>query len=284
VSATITSTLGPTFGFTSGDALYIGGGAYQISDQEIYGGDYQGCSPHLVEINGQGASAGNNMPEILILDGIHIEDGENSTYGCTGYNAGGVYIADSHDVTIRGISFSGSSANWNSGSGSTAIQIGGTNTYNLHFYTVYNSNWSTTYANSITNPTPLTDVNIGEMHFGGVGKSSKTVGKVYFDGDSNLNVLPFNKIFSGQTAGAATCSETFQMAGLKVVSCYLNAYQQTGSAQTWTYPTAFASTPVIQQSGGSCGTYNPSSTASTLTLPANAAMTAETCQIIAMGQ
>jgi hypothetical protein len=37
-------------------------------------------------------------------------------------------------------------------------------------------------------------------------------------------------------------------------------------------------------SGGSCGTYNPTTTANTFTFPANAAMTAENCNIVLMGQ
>jgi hypothetical protein len=46
-----------------------------------------------------------------------------------------------------------------------------------------------------------------------------------------------------------------------LVTCYLNGYANTGTAQTYSYPTA-----------------------STLTLPANASMTAETCNIVAIGQ
>jgi hypothetical protein len=85
------------------------------------------------------------------------------------------------------------------------------------------------------------------------------------------------------TSGTALCSQGLQ-GTQKYVSCYLNAYAQTGAAQTFTFPTAFSTTPILLQSGGSCGTYNPTSTATILTLPANAAMTAETCNVIALGQ
>jgi len=85
------------------------------------------------------------------------------------------------------------------------------------------------------------------------------------------------------TAGTATCVQPVT-GGVKISTCYLNGYANTGTAQTYSYPTAFSTTPVLLESGGSCGAYNSSTTASTLTLPANASMTAETCNIVAIGQ
>ncbi len=85
------------------------------------------------------------------------------------------------------------------------------------------------------------------------------------------------------TSGTATCTQPTR-GNLKSATCYLNGYANTGTAQTFTYPTAFSTTPVLLESGGSCGTYNPTTTASTLTLPANASMTAETCNVVAIGQ
>jgi len=85
------------------------------------------------------------------------------------------------------------------------------------------------------------------------------------------------------TSGTAACSQSMQ-GTLKINTCYLNAYQETGSAQTYTFPTAYSTTPALDISGGSCGTYNPTTTATVLTLPANAGMTAETCNIITLGQ
>ena len=85
------------------------------------------------------------------------------------------------------------------------------------------------------------------------------------------------------TTGTGSCSQAIQ-GTLKISTCYLNAYANTSTAQTYSFPAAFSTTPILQLSGGSCGTYNPSVTASTLTLPANAAMTAETCNVVVIGQ
>ena len=88
---------------------------------------------------------------------------------------------------------------------------------------------------------------------------------------------------AGGTSGYATCQQSI-VGGIKTVAIQLNGYAQTGSAQTWNYPTAFYYTPAMSISGGSCGTYNPTTTANTFTFPANAAMTAENCNIVLMGQ
>jgi len=85
------------------------------------------------------------------------------------------------------------------------------------------------------------------------------------------------------TSGTATCVQPVT-GGVKISTCYLSGYAETGTAQTYSFPTAFSTTPVLLESGGSCGAYNPTTTASTLTLPANASMTAETCNIVAIGQ
>jgi len=85
------------------------------------------------------------------------------------------------------------------------------------------------------------------------------------------------------TSGTATCVQPLT-GGVKITSCYLNGYANTSTAQTYSYPTAFSTTPVLLESGESCGTYNPTTTASVLTLPANASMTAETCNVVVIGQ
>lgn len=71
---------------------------------------------------------------------------------------------------------------------------------------------------------------------------------------------------------------------VKQASRNRNGYAQTGTAQTFTFPTAFSATPVLLESGGSRGTYNPTATGTTLSLPANAFMTAETCKVGLFGQ
>jgi hypothetical protein len=83
--------------------------------------------------------------------------------------------------------------------------------------------------------------------------------------------------------GTVTCSMSLQGV-LKVATCYLNGYANTGVAQTYTYPTTFSTTPVLMESSSSCGAYNPTTSATTLTLPANASMNAETCNVVLMGQ
>src|ERR1039458_6719265 len=84
------------------------------------------------------------------------------------------------------------------------------------------------------------------------------------------------------TAGSAVCGQPIA-GGLKMAYCYLSGYQETGTAQTWAFPTPFNATPVLLESGGSCGTYNPSVSATMLTLPANASMAAETCDLVILG-
>jgi hypothetical protein len=87
----------------------------------------------------------------------------------------------------------------------------------------------------------------------------------------------------GGTSGSVSCSQS--MTGtLKIATCYMNGYAETGAAQTYNYPAAFVTTPVLMEAGGSCRTYNPSTSASVLTLPANASMSAETCSIVIIGQ
>lgn len=85
------------------------------------------------------------------------------------------------------------------------------------------------------------------------------------------------------TAGTAGIFNS-QSGTLISVSAVLNSYQETGSAQTYTYPTPFSQIPVLSISGVSCGTFNPTTSTSTLTLPANPAMTAESCNVLVTGQ
>ena len=89
------------------------------------------------------------------------------------------------------------------------------------------------------------------------------------------------------TSGSAYCY-TFNLGNaLSIVSCTLNGYAQTGSAQTYTFPFSMQQVPVLSMAGGTqgtCGTYNPTTTKSVLTLPANSGMTAESCNILVIGQ
>lgn len=94
--------------------------------------------------------------------------------------------------------------------------------------------------------------------------------------------VPTATVMSG-TSGTATCSQGIQ-GTQKYASCYLNNYAHTGTAQTYMFPAAYNTTPVLLESGGTCGSYNPSVSATALTLPANASMTAETCNVVVLGQ
>jgi hypothetical protein len=110
-----------------------------------------------------------------------------------------------------------------------------------------------------------------------------TQGDKFNDGSGNTIDL-FRKDFTG-TSGSATCVQTAD--GPKRTVCYLNGYANTGAAQTYSYQMPYnvgALTEGTTTGGSSCGTYNPTTTTTTLTLPANAAMTAETCSIQMIGQ
>lgn len=98
------------------------------------------------------------------------------------------------------------------------------------------------------------------------------------------NVSPYgpSKVFAG-TSGTASCVVNI-LGGSVIGSCYLAGYANTGAAQTWIFNPTFVAAPILQESGGSCGTFNPSATSGLLTLPANAAMTAETCTVLIWGQ
>ncbi len=89
---------------------------------------------------------------------------------------------------------------------------------------------------------------------------------------------------SSTGAGSASCSEP-QQGTVKTAACYLNNYSQTaGNAHTYTFPAPFSTLPVVQMSGGSCGSYNPTVSASAVTFPVNSGMTGETCNLVIVGQ
>ncbi|MGH7782087.1 MAG: hypothetical protein ACREQR_19900 [Candidatus Binataceae bacterium] len=99
--------------------------------------------------------------------------------------------------------------------------------------------------------------------------------------------------YTNGTAGYAACTMNDQ-GTIKVVSCQLSGYQETGTAQTVGFASGgtitlpginFATAPnVVQSSCANTGATAASATTSALTLPAGASMTAESCNITAMGQ
>jgi hypothetical protein len=100
--------------------------------------------------------------------------------------------------------------------------------------------------------------------------------------NQNGGASALTKSFTG-TSGTASCNAN-SLGGLLTVACYLNGYAETGSAQTWALPIGFVTTPLNSTAQTSCGSYNPSATSTTLTMPANAGMTTETCQFTLTGQ
>jgi len=89
----------------------------------------------------------------------------------------------------------------------------------------------------------------------------------------------------GSGADSSYCNEVVAVSGQKSASCLLVNYAQTGTAQTYTFPIAFFHVPTLTISdGGSCGTYNPITSNTALTLPANASMPAENCNVTVTGQ
>lgn len=87
------------------------------------------------------------------------------------------------------------------------------------------------------------------------------------------------------TSGHAYCNQDGVGGSARLTgSCKLVGHAETGSAQTYTFPVPYTANPVLMMSGGSCGSYNPTVTTTALTLPANPKMTAESCNIMILGQ
>ena len=103
------------------------------------------------------------------------------------------------------------------------------------------------------------------------------------------NNTPSGTISGSPTAGSVNCSTPVNGTAEKRTICVLAGYTNTsGPAQIYTFPTAFTIYPgtMLTSSGSptSCGTYNPTFSATAITFPTNAAMTAETCTVIAEGR
>lgn len=109
---------------------------------------------------------------------------------------------------------------------------------------------------------------------------SAVAGNLY--GDNAMALKTPTTIFTG-TSGTATCTQSFQ-GTMKIASCSLSSYAQTGTAQTYSFPTSFTIAPAVIENTGSCGSFNPVVIAGSIQLPANASMTPETCSIVAFGQ
>jgi hypothetical protein len=120
------------------------------------------------------------------------------------------------------------------------------------------------------------------------GVALEVSGTTQVDGTFVLAKQPTT--FTG-TSGTGSCYAAIWGPAEKKFVCTLVSYAQTGTAQTFTFPTSpgpFTAAPLLQQVSGAsqihCGTYDATVTTTALTLPANAAMTTQTCTIIGDGR
>jgi hypothetical protein len=155
----------------------------------------------------------------------------------------------------------------------------------------WSNNWPTTgVAYTSGNPTPYSNSETISVSAGGTGVT--TPGTAQFSNftyDNNGH----GSVASAQSGDTGTAACTSYTTMPKTVQCYLSGYTCLlgGSgctvAQTFTYVLPFSTAPVVlmnsASSTGSCGTYNPSVTATSITFPANAGMSAETCSVVLTG-
>jgi hypothetical protein len=115
-----------------------------------------------------------------------------------------------------------------------------------------------------------------------VRTTSTDIPSTYTTSAASVNPMPFISNFTG-TSGTAQCS--MGLNGVqKMVTCALNGYAQTGSAGTFAFLTPFAQVPLMTYGTGCTSFPPPSPSTTTLTLPSNASMTAESCEILVIGQ
>lgn len=221
---------------------------------------------------------------MLMVDGT-VTVGNTSSFGPMMLSAGQTIGSNTNRLSILTAAgnFGGINANFmelGSTNGATRSAFfwdnGGAPFFNFNANGVYG--WSSSSPTDGNNDTGISRSAAGVVNFGN-GTAGDFSGAIKM---ANVNPVPNPTTQSG-TAGTASCSTGLQ-GTQKYTTCYLAAYANTSTAQTYAFPVAFATTPVLQISGGSCGTFNPTASASTLTLPANAAMTAESCNISVLGQ
>lgn len=214
-----------------------------------------------------GAAAGTGIIGFIVPPATSLTDTGltgDLTAAPTIPSAGG-YIGSSflnNDNTYTGWGNPGGSA------GNTSLYLGGTR----HMICASTGN-SCTFAGGNT-PSVASSISWGAAALPWLGMYT-----------NNLYTSPTVTTPAG-TSGTASCSMGLQ-GTQKIATCYLNGYVNTGTATTYTFPTAFSTYPFLGIGGatpGMCGTYQPGANLTTLTLPANAAMTPETCTVTAIGQ
>jgi hypothetical protein len=271
--------------FTLSKSALVGCGGDGIQftlNNLVYTGLGQVLQNQLNFLGGYGVDLpASTLPSNFIIDGNDMN-----------YNLiGGIAIAGQQQVRISNnqLQFFTADAINITGTTSTAIAIGP-------------SNWINSPITYSTASVPGADIFDNYFELAGLIKFNGTIGpKVtgnffavagnqFAGGSTQTNITMdatnqganFTTSFNG-TSGTAACTYGIQ-GGQTRATCFLNGYANTGAAQTWTYPLANATSPFLTESGGSCGSFNPSTSATVLTLPANAGMTAETCQIVVIGQ
>ncbi len=203
-----------------------------------------------------------------------VEDNNGSPTTSMNWGGGGTFINDNFGEPL---SFLGNSSYWGGGTSPATPGAGGIFPVPPYFIPITNSGG----AGAIPPFTCIHCSVYGQYPPGIVSNEPNQA--------TAFNAAPAAITLTG-TAGTAVCSQSMQ-GTLKIATCYLNAYQETGTAQTVCFNGSgctanlagvnFSAAPNIL---ASCGTYGPTSSATVLTLPANASMTAETCNITAIGQ
>lgn len=167
-------------------------------------------------------------------------------------------------------------------SGNTQFELGNNGNTNSIFSAFPTTSYPTVLYAFRLNSTSAKAFNLDIT--GGFGAMTWTTNDVIWN-SSSYQINPSTTTLNG-TSGTANCSQTLQ-GTLKIATCALSGYANTSTAQTYAFPVAYTSESLLigtATGGTSCGTWNPTTTTSTLTLPANAAMTAETCSITVIGQ
>jgi len=273
------------FTLTKSDLIGCGGdGITFVTNNTIYTGEVTVRQNLIANVGGASIDIASGNPQSNFL----FEQNE-----CDGASVAEILIAGSpQQVTISNnqLQFGGPPIKV-TGNANQAFAFGPANWINgAILYTAAGGAGPDVFDNTFENSQSLSFN--GQVGVKVTGNFFQAAGSIFAGGSTQKNLTMdatnqgpganFTTTFTG-TSGTASCVFGI-VAGLSTARCFLNGYAETGAAQTWTFPFAMATTPFLTESGGSCGGFNPSTTATVLTLPANAAMGAETCQIIVEGQ
>lgn len=228
----------------------------------------------------------------IVLNNAATGIADTCTTACTLFNAALENLSFNNinwqvsDAASRLVSVQGAAVNW-SMTGYTSFAVQPTNTLLAFVNGFYSSNLvlelPTVASNGVAIGSPSCKGSTLQLGQGtpiafGCSTSASTV--TTSAGTLNLNLYPVTGIFNGN-AGTASCAQPFQ-GQYKLVTCALSGYQRTSAAQVYGFTSAFSINPILIESG--CGTVHSTATTTQLTLPADPAMTPETCNITVTGQ